>query len=135
MIQLFYFYSDWALLVLRLAVGLILVAHGWPKIKDLKTTAQNFDAMGFKPGRLWGTIAALLEFFGGLLMIIGWLTQVAASLLVLEFIVIMLWRFKRKDKLVGGFELDLILLASLLTLAATGSSVLALDNWVRVYLF
>ena len=120
---------------MRLVLGLIFIAHGWPKIKDLKTTAQGFQGMGFKPGRLWGTVVALAEFVGGLLIFFGLFTQIAALILAIQFIVIMIWKFKIKQKLVGGYELDLILLAALLVLAASGSSLFSLDNYFQIYLF
>ena len=135
MIQLFFVFSDWAILLLRLVLGLIFIAHGWPKIKNLKTTQANFDGMGFKPGKFWGSLVALAEFFGGILMILGLFTQVAAFILALEFIVIMIWKLKIKQKLVGGYELDLILLAALLALATAGSSLYSLDSYFRVYLY
>ncbi len=135
MIQLFYIFSDWAIAVLRLVVAVIFFAHGWPKIKDLKTTAKNFAAMGFKPGRFWGPLVAIVEFFGALCLFLGVLTQIVALLLAIDMLVAGIWKIKRGMKLVNGFELDLILLAALLVLAAAGSSVLALDNVLRIYLF
>jgi len=135
MIQLFLVFSDWALVLLRLVLGLIFIAHGWPKIKDLKTTAQNFAAMGFRPGRFWGSLVASVEFFGGILFILGLFTQVAALILAIEFIVIMIWKLKIKQKLVGGYELDLILLAALLTLASMGSTLYSIDSYFGIYLF
>src|SRR3989344_4293069 len=135
MIQYLFIYNDQALLILRLALGLILLAHGWPKIRDLKATAQGFDSMGFKPGRFWGTLVAIAEFLGGLLLIAGLFTQVAALILAIQFIVIMIWKLRSKQKLVGGYELDLILLVALLVLATTGSSLYALDSYFGVYIF
>lgn len=135
MIQLFYIFSDWAIVVLRLAVAVIFLAHGWPKIKDLKTTAINFNTMGFKPGRFWGTLVAVVEFFGALFLIFGLFTQIAALLLAVNMSVAMIWKIKNGMKLVGGYELDIILLVALLVLAAMGSSIFSLDNVFRIYLF
>ena len=133
MIQLFYIYSDWAILVLRLALAAILIAHGWPKIKNLKATAQNFDGMGFKPGRFWGTVVAVAEFGGGILLLIGLFTQIAAFVLAIQFAVILIWKLRQKQKLVnmGGqsYELDLIIFAALLILMTVGSSFYAADNF------
>ena len=135
MIQYLLIYNDQALLILRLALGLILLAHGWPKIRDLKATAQGFDSMGFKPGRFWGTLVAISEFLGGLLLIAGLFTQVAALILAIQFIVIMIWKLRSKQKLVLGYELDLIILAALLVLASIGSELYSLDNYFGLYLF
>jgi hypothetical protein len=62
---LLFWYGGWGFVIPRIILGAMLIVHGWPKIKDLRQNASNFSGMGFKPGWLWGTIAALLEFFGG----------------------------------------------------------------------
>ena len=135
MIQILYVYSDTAILILRLTLAFILLAHGWPKIRDLKTNAQNFDGMGFRPGRFWGTAVAVAEFVGGLFLLAGMFTQIAALILAIEFIVIVLWRIRGKQKLVSGYELDLVILGALLILATTGSSLYALDTSFSVFFF
>ncbi len=117
MFDFLYAYNYWALALFRIVLGLIFVAHGWPKLKDLKTTASNFSGMGFRPGAFWGTIAALAEVFGGLALLAGMGAQAAAAVLALELVVIMVWRLGRGDKFVGGYELDLLLLAAMLFLA------------------
>lgn len=122
---LFPLYSDWAVLLLRLIFGAILIAHGWPKIKDLKTTAENFGKMGFRPGAFWGTVAALAEFFGGIAIVLGILVNYVALFVALEFMVILGWRLKNKHAFVGGWELDLILFGAALVLATIGGGMYA----------
>lgn len=90
--------------------------------------AKNFEGMGFRPGLFWGTIVALLEFFGGLALIAGLYTQVFALLLALEMIVAVSWRIKMKHKFVGGYELDIALILIGLILATMGGGNFALDN-------
>lgn len=133
MFPLFAAFSDWALLALRLAFGVIFLAHGWPKLKNLKVNAQNFEMMGFKPGGLWGTIVALAETLGGLAVILGLGTQYAGLVLAFDMTISSLWKIKRGQKLVGGFELDLILLASGLILATIGGGAYSLDNYWLLY--
>lgn len=134
MIQLFYVWNDIAVFILRIALALIFVAHGLPKLKDLKTVASNFNAMGFKPARFWATVVGLLEFCGGIFFLLGLFVQPVAFLLGIQFVVIMIWRLKTRQKLVGGFELDLILLAGLIVLAASGSSFYSLDSYFGIYI-
>lgn len=129
MVQTLLIFNDWAILLLRITLGLIFLVHGWPKIKDLKTNGQNFEMMGFKPGALWGTIVALAEFFGGLLLIAGLLTSAAALVLAIQMTVATIWKMRRGQKLAGGFEFDLLLLVSLLVLATQGSGLYALDSY------
>lgn len=128
MFTLFYIFSNWALLVLRVVFGLIFVVHGWPKIKNLKMTAQNFSAMGFRPGGFWGPLVAVVEFFGGLALILGFYVQVVAALFVVQFLVINIWKIIKRQPFVGGFEFDLLLLAVALALLTLGAGAFSLDR-------
>lgn len=127
MVQPLFVFSEWALLVLRVVMGAILIAHGFPKLKDLRGTGGSFAGMGFKPGMFWTTVVAILEFVGGIFLIVGFLTQVVGLLLAIQFIVIIL-KLKRRSGLVGGFEFDLLLAASALALATLGGGYYSLDD-------
>lgn len=65
---------DVGLLLLRLAVGLTLAAHGTQKLfgwfggPGLSTTGQFFTVLGFPPGRRHALMAALGETLGGVLL-------------------------------------------------------------------
>lgn len=123
-------YSDLALLILRLALGVLLIAHGWPKLRNLKKTAQDFDQMGFKPGALFGSMAAFLEFFGGVAILIGFMTQSVAVLFALQFLVILVWRLFKRHAFVGGWELDLLILGSILLLLSIGAGGYSADAYL-----
>src|SRR3989338_6911501 len=84
MFQALLVFNDFGLLLLKIVLGLIFLVHGWPKIKNLKETHANFEMMGFKPGVFWGTIVAMVEFFGGLLLIAGLFTQLGAILIAVQ---------------------------------------------------
>ncbi len=122
--------SDWTLLSLRLIIAAIFLAHGLPKIKNLKQNAQNFTGMGFKPGAFWGTIVAFVEVFGGLAVLTGAYIQIAGILLAVNMLVAALWKKKQGMKLVNGYELDLLLLTALLVLATVGPGVYGFQNYL-----
>lgn len=122
-------YSDLAVLILRLALGALLIAHGWPKLRNLKKTAEDFGNMGFKPGALFGSMAAFLEFFGGIAILLGFMVQPVAALFVMEFIVINIWRISRKHSFVGGWELDFLILGSVLLLLSVGGGSYSADAY------
>lgn len=128
MINFLFVYDDWALLFLRIVLGVILIAHGWPKIKNLRGTADNFEIMGFKPGILWGTIVAFVEFFGGIALITGLFTQLAAALVAVQFVVA-IFKVKLQKGLVDGYEFDLLILATALALLALGAGIYSLDEY------
>lgn len=127
MVPFLYIFFDWGILVLRIALGVIFIAHGFPKIKNLRQTAEMFAAMGFRPGKFWGTLVALLEFFGGLALIAGLFTQFFAALFALQFIVVIL-KLKGKQGMVGGFEFDLLIFAAAALLVFSGAGAISADN-------
>ena len=80
--------SDWfdgasaGLLLLRVAMGLTLAAHGYNKFfggGGISGTAGWFDSMGMKPGKLNAYMAASTEMGAGILFALGLLTPLAAA--------------------------------------------------------
>ncbi|MEK7654609.1 MAG: DoxX family protein [Patescibacteria group bacterium] len=119
--------SDWALLAVRVVIAAIFLAHGWPKLKDLKQNAANFGMMGFKPGAFWGTIVAFVEVFGALAILAGFQVQIAGVLLAMDMFVATGWKLKQGMKLVNGVELDLLLLVVCLALVTLGAGMYSLQ--------
>jgi len=69
-----------ALLLLRLALGIIFIFHGYPKLfTHTRESMQMFEHMGF-PG-YFVYVAGALEFFGGIVLIPGLFTRIAGLLL------------------------------------------------------
>ncbi len=131
MTQFLSLYADWAYLLLRVAFALVFIIHGWPKLKNLKENAKNFEAMGFKPGNLWGSVVAIVETFGGLAIFFGFYTQIAALLIAVNMLVAMLWKMKKGHGFVSGYEFDLILFVVALLFATVGAGLYSLDyNWL-----
>src|SRR6202008_2354271 len=62
---------DWILLLVRLVLGAGMIYYGWPKARDLRANAKDFEGMGFKPGIFWGTLIAAVEFLGGIVVVLG----------------------------------------------------------------
>ncbi len=112
---------DISMLALRLATGFIFIAHGWPKVKGMKMTAQHFESMGFKPGNVWGTIVALVEFVGGICVLLGLYAQTAAFGLAIVMLVAIFWKLSKGQGLVGGYELDLVLLSAVIAITLLSS--------------
>jgi putative oxidoreductase len=84
---------DAGLLLARLAFGLLMAAHGSQKLfgwfggYGLDGTAGFFESIGFRPGRLFVTIAAASEVGGGVLVALGLLHPFGAALVVAVMIV------------------------------------------------
>jgi putative oxidoreductase len=68
-----------ALLIIRVAIGVTMAAHGYNKVKGgLAGTAGWFDSIGMKPGILHARAAAGGEILSGLFLALGLLTSFAA---------------------------------------------------------
>jgi putative oxidoreductase len=77
--------SPLAFPLVRVATGLLLMPHGAQKLfgwfggYGLAATGQYFEGtLGFSPGIVFATLAGLVEFFGGLALVLGLLTRPAA---------------------------------------------------------
>lgn len=70
------------LLVLRVAVGAVMMAHGWNHIFGggrIEGTARWFETLGMTPGRLHAWTASITELGAGLMLVLGLLTPLAAA--------------------------------------------------------
>ncbi len=114
-------------------MGIILVAHGWPKIKDIKGTAAWMGQM-FKPGVFWAVVVSVTEFIGGLFLIFGFLSQIVAILVAVQFVVIIL-KMKFSKGFKDGYEFDLLIMAAALALLALGGGTYSLDSYLGLLVY
>lgn len=123
-------FQPFGALVMRLVLGLIMVAHGYQKVIP-RGALYNFTHMvGHLGLPSWlGYVSAFTEFFGGMLLLVGLFTRVAALLMVIDMAVAIV-----KVHLHGGllgnnsFAFPLACLALALMLVFVGSGPLALDD-------
>src|SRR3989344_1940421 len=84
--QLFAF-EQLAPLVLRLALGAAFITRGWPKLfRHFQGTAEFFETMDLRPARAWVLVLGVAELFGGILLVLGFLTQLAALILAVDIL-------------------------------------------------
>ncbi len=118
-----------ALLLLRAAVGVIFIYHGYPKLfGNIRGTMAGFEHMGFPS--YFAVIAGVLEFFGGCLLICGLFARIAGLLLAGEM-VIALWRVHgmfTHPMAVSNYELPMLLAASGFAIACMGAGTFSLDR-------
>ena len=116
------------LLVLRLALGLIFVFHGWPKLfSDPHHYAEIFEKAGFAHGTSYAVGA--LEVFGGALLFVGFFTRPIGLLLAIEMGVAIWKVHSGKGYLaVNEYQFPLVVGAAALALATTGAGGISLDE-------
>lgn len=110
-----------ALLILRIAVGIIFIAHGWQKI-SAPAAFEGFFASLHLPA-FFVYLVGYVEFLGGIAVLLGIFSCVAAAALAMVMVVAL---FYVKSAAVFAFdvpkfEIDLILLAATIALAIKGS--------------
>ena len=120
---------DVGLLLLRLAVGGVMAAHGAQKLfgwfggYGLEGTSGWLESLGFRPGRIQAAIAGWSEFLGGLLLVLGLLTPLGAAAVIGVMIVAIgsvHWE-KGFFNSAGGYEFNLLLAVVAAALAFTGA--------------
>ena len=135
-------WKDEALLVLRLALGVIFVMHGAQKVlglfggTGLQATVENFQShLGIPPAL--GYTAAFTEFFGGFALVVGLLTRLSALGIGVTMAVATLKVHLANGFFINwfcaegkghGFEYNLALLAMALALVLTGGGRYSLDR-------
>jgi putative oxidoreductase len=129
---------DLALLVLRVVAGLFFAGHGAQKLwgsfggHGLAGTGQFFESLGIRPGRRNAAAAGWAEFLGGVLLVGGLLTPVAAVLIISVMTVAIITVHAPKGPWVteGGWEYNAILIAIAFALTGAGPGNWSLDHAV-----
>jgi putative oxidoreductase len=85
-------FDPFALLLLRLSLGLILFPHGCQKLfgwfggAGFAKFTEIFDKNGWHPAAFWVALVALTETVGGLMLAFGFLTRFAAAAILIFMI-------------------------------------------------
>lgn len=114
-------YSDLALLLLRIGVGYIFIVHGWGKLTGIEGTAGFFGGLGIPVPVVMAWIVAIVEFFGGILVLLGAYAKIPNLLLA----IVMLVEILAQE---GNFEFEFILLLTTLSLFLIGSGQYSVDH-------
>jgi putative oxidoreductase len=138
-------YPSWSLLIVRIVLGIIFFAHGAQKVfgcfggPGLKGTIAYFkQAMGIPAGAT--VLAALIECFGGLAMLAGFLVRPAALGLVVVMLVAVAkvhWRngfFLNMAMTPGkghGYEFNLALIGMALAVLVGGAGRYSVDRLIH----
>lgn len=124
---------DLGLTILRIVLGIVFVMHGGQKlfVFGLDGVAGGFAQMGVPAPGLTGPLTALVEFFGGLALVFGLLSRLAA----VGLIVVMLGAIAMVHIAAGffapnGFEFPLTLIAGLAAIVLIGPGRFSLDSLI-----
>lgn len=108
--------------VLRLALGAVFIAHG----------AQNlfgiWGGAGLENAATWSIVTGLVEFGGGILLVLGALTVPAAFALTMVTL-LALWSFQPlSSEHASVLEFSVVRIGGLVCLMLTGAGALSIDG-------
>jgi putative oxidoreductase len=136
-------------LAVRITVGVLMIVHGAPKLfGPARSQMREGMKMAGIPGGLFDLVG-LLEFLGGIALLIGFLTRLVSLLFILEMIgtIILyntvLWKmplprgaleqaFKQTHGYMFGWELDTLVLSSAIVTLILGGGAFSIDAILRV---
>jgi putative oxidoreductase len=113
--------NAWGPFVLRLALGAFSIIHGTQKLFGAFDGAglQNFSktcaGMGLKPPNIWAIAIAIIQFVGGIFLVLGIMTRLSALLIGIIIVVLV-----TGGVILIDIEYQIILIATCVSLLFTG---------------
>jgi len=116
------------LLILRVALGLIFLTHGYPKLTRSAAALQTLFVQHGLPAKLV-YVSGVLETFGAVLLIVGVFARPAALLLAIEMgVAIIKVHSAHGIMALHQYEFPLVLATACLALATVGAGTLSADH-------
>ena len=115
-----------ALLVMRIVLGIIMIAHSWSKVTNISHHVSFVQSLGI-PGWL-AYVSALAEFGGGIAVLIGLLTRLGALGIAIDLAVAIdkiHWKIGLRGP--NGMELPLAVATLAFALIFFGAGPISLD--------
>jgi len=119
------------LTIVRILVGIVFIAHGAQKlfVIGLPGITAGFGQMGIPLPAIAGPGVAILEFVGGILILVGLFTRVIAILLAIDMLgAIFFVHLKNGFFLPMGFEFAFTMLMASLSLIVGGPGAYAIES-------
>jgi putative oxidoreductase len=128
---------DVALVLLRMSLGITMIAHGWNHAfggGGLAGTARWFESIGVRPGRINALAATVTELGAGLLLVLGFLTPLAAAAVVGTLLVALVTNHARNGFFIfrpgEGYEYVLMIIVVATALGGLGAGRWSLDRLI-----
>jgi putative oxidoreductase len=134
---------DAAALVLRVVLGVTFAAHGAQKLfgwfggGGIRGTTAFFHTVGLPAPGVFAYVVGITEFFGGVLLLLGFLTVVAAAGLIIDMAVAIAtvshaFSFFSQQKVGYGWELNLALIGLAAAVLLIGAGAWSVDAALRL---
>jgi putative oxidoreductase len=127
-------YTPYLALAIRVPFGASLMLHGYPKTQNEGLTgARGFTEKMMKVPAATANIAAILEFVGGLFLIVGFIVPIAALFYVIFFGSITIVKKTKMGGVYSGqgkptYEIDVMYLLIAVVLLVLGAGAFSVDS-------
>jgi len=129
--------TDYAMLIIRVAVGLIFLAHGIKHARGREKTSAWFGSIGFRQPTMQWFASSATEVGVGVLLVVGGLTSFAAAGLIAVMVVAFVsvhrfagfWVTARPDE---GWEYVVVLAAAGFAIAVGGPGSVSIDDAINI---
>jgi putative oxidoreductase len=115
---------DVGMFLIRLAVAVVFLYHGVSKLTNLEGTITFFGTLGLGP--IFVYLVSIVEILGGLMMLVGFSTQIAG--LLLAIVMISALALVKLPGAFGKWEIDLVMLLLSLGLAFADNGKYAIEK-------
>ncbi len=130
--------ASFGLLIIRVLLGLTFAAHGTQKLfgwfggHGIEGTGGFFESIGIKPGKRMAFFAGAGELVGGLLFAIGFLTPLAAIIIILTMLVAIIKVHIKNGYWAGnnGYEYNALIIIAAAGVAFIGAGVFSIDELI-----
>jgi putative oxidoreductase len=130
---------DLSLLIFRLAVGAVMLAHGYNHIwggGKIAGTARWFESLGMKPGWLHAWTASITELAAGVMLLLGLFTPLGGAAVVGVMLVAWITNHRKNGFFIfrpgEGYEYVMTLTAAGLLFCGTGAGQISLDHLLDI---
>jgi putative oxidoreductase len=122
--------------VIRIACGWNLAVHGWGKVtRGPSAFVKGFADLGFEPALAWVWSALVIEFVGGIALILGLFTRFFAAAAAIEMAIISYIYWKNGFAWLNrGYEYTLLWGLACLAIALRGGGPYSVDRKLGVEL-
>jgi len=120
--------KKYAPLILRLFLGVVFTLHGYQKLFVMGPSgvAGFFGSVGIPLASVMAWVVSLVEFFGGIAVILGLMVR-HMSLLFSIIMLVAIFKVKFANGF-SAYELDFVILGAALTLVLSGAGKLSIDE-------
>ncbi|MBI2774881.1 DoxX family protein [Candidatus Dependentiae bacterium] len=128
-------FLEYGLCFMRITIGILTIAHGYPKIMGGVQTWQFLGGTMANVGIhfwpvFWGLCAACAEFFGGIALTLGLGTRIASLFLIFMMIIAFLMHWNKKDSF-QVYSFSLAMIAIFIGFFIAGSGIYSVDAYLN----